>query len=72
MSVNGCSWSCCFHHLHPMQASSFKLMGNFTIFGMLEVMCEVSNTAAPDHLVPVCLRASSWWCTSWDLLAHWQ
>jgi len=24
-----------------LQAASFKLMGNFTIFGMLEIMCEV-------------------------------
>lgn len=33
----------------PPQASSFKLMGNFTLFGMVEVMCEVRRvpTQAP-------------------------
>lgn len=33
----------CIHahtHMHA-QASTFKLMGNFTLFGMVEVMCEV-------------------------------
>jgi hypothetical protein len=57
------------HHLHPMQASSLKLMGNFTIFGMLEVMCEVSNTAAPatDTLAPI--TPSQGWGT-WTIVAR--
>jgi hypothetical protein len=29
-------------HPPPLQASSFKLMANFTLFGMVEIMCEVS------------------------------
>lgn len=50
MPHDGCSniggLSCmCLTHIPPhlLQAASFKLMGNFTLFGMVEVMCEVSQ-----------------------------
>lgn len=50
-------------HLYPVQASAFKLMGNFTIFGMLEVMCEVSVPAAPLHTPLQWPVHCTTWCT---------
>lgn len=38
-------------HFDLLQAASFKLMGNFTLFGMVEVMCEVRQ-----HLLSASLK----------------
>lgn len=61
-------WVC----LLPPQASSFKLMGNFTLFGMVEVMCEVNcvptQAPTPCTQVPVlCIPCS---CNTCAAQAH--
>lgn len=50
-------WSVSTHGHTVLQASAFKLMGNFTLFGMVEIMCEV-RTLADRQQPSTCCQAA--------------